>query len=113
MDWYMLKMEVVRATGLNMDALHVHVGVLAMILAALVLRVRLSSPWPWLLLLAATLANEWWDLTYEIWPTREEQYGESVKDVWNTMLLPTVILALARWSPGLFAPRPEPDGESA
>jgi hypothetical protein len=106
MDWYLMKMEVVRATGLNMDALHVHVGVLAQILMALVLRVRLSSPWPWLLLLAATLANEWWDLAYEIWPTRDEQYAESVKDVWNTMLLPTVLLALARWAPGLFGSRP-------
>jgi hypothetical protein len=111
MDWYQLKMEVVNATGLDMDALHVHVGVLAQILVAMILRVRLSSPWPWLLLLAAQLANEWFDLTYDVWPTRDQQYAESVKDVWNTMLLPTVILMLARWAPGLFAapPQPAPD----
>lgn len=111
MDWYLIKMEVVRATGLDMDALHVHVGVLAQLLTAAVLRVRLSSPWPWLLVLLAAGANEWFDLAYEIWPTREQQYAESIKDVWNTMLLPTVLLALARWAPGLLThPRPTPDG---
>ena len=113
MDWYQLKLEVVRATGLHMDALHVHIGVLAQILTALVLRVRLSSLAPWLLLLAAVGANEWFDLSYDVWPDRELQYGESVKDVWNTMLLPTLLMALARWWPGLFAARPAaaPDPE--
>ena len=106
MDWYHIKMEIVRATGLHMDALHVHIGVLAQLLLALVLRLRVSSPWPWLLVLAATLANEWFDLAYEIWPTRDQQYAESVMDVWNTMLLPTLLLVLARWGPALFAPRP-------
>lgn len=118
MDWYVIKMEIVRATGLHMDALHVHLGVIGQLLAVLVLRVRVSSLWPWLLLLAATLANEWFDLAYEIWPTRDQQYAESVKDVWNTLLLPTLLLVLARWGPALFAPTaaagaPPPSEESS
>ena len=88
--------------GLDLDALHVHAGVMGQLIAALVLRRSLASPWPWLLVLAAELGNEWWDLTYEIWPTRDEQWAESVRDTWNTMLLPTVLLILARFAPGLL-----------
>jgi len=109
MDWYLLKMEVVRTTGLHMDALHVHLGVLAQLLMAAALRVGLASLWPWLLLLLGALANEWFDLVYEIWPTREQQYAESIKDLWNTMLIPTLLLATARWAPALLNGRKRAD----
>ena len=103
MDWHDIKQWLSGASGLDMDSLHVHVGVLAQVAVALVLRRRLSSGWPWLAVAAAVLANEVYDYRYEVWPTREEQFFESVKDVWNTMLLPTVLLILARFVPGLFA----------
>jgi hypothetical protein len=103
MDWHDIKQWLVGASGLDMDSLHVHAGVLAQVAVALVLRRRLSSLWPWLAVAAAVLANEVYDFQYEIWPTRREQFLESVKDVWNTMLLPTVLLLLARYTPGLFA----------
>jgi hypothetical protein len=103
MDWHQVKLWVSGASGLDMDALHVHVGVLAQVAVAVLLRKRLSSPWPWLAVAAAALANEAYDFHYEIWPTRWQQFLESVKDVWNTMLLPTVILLIARFAPGLFA----------
>jgi len=103
MDWHQVKLWISGASGLDMDALHVHVGVLAQVGIALLLRKRLSSPWPWLVLAATALANEFYDFQYEVWPTRWQQFLESVKDVWNTMLLPTVILLLARFAPGLFA----------
>jgi hypothetical protein len=99
MNWWEIKQFVEAFTGLHMDALHVHGGVLGLILAALVLRRPLASPWPWLVVLAATLANEWFDLTYEIWPDRRMQYDEAVRDIWNTMLLPTVLLLFGRFLP--------------
>lgn len=104
MDWYQIKQQVVLFTGLHMDALHVHVGVLAQLLVALILRRSVASLWPWLLLLVAAGANEWFDLTYEIWPPaeRERQYGESIRDIWNTMLIPTMLLLLSRWAPRLL-----------
>jgi hypothetical protein len=106
MDWYQVKQSVVLFTGLHMDALHVHIGVLAQLLTAMVLRRSLASPVPWLLLLAAVGANEWFDLSYESWPgsERERQYEESIRDGWNTMLLPTLLLLLSRWAPGLLVP---------
>ena len=114
MDWYQVKHGVELFTGLDMDALHVHVGILAQIGVALLMRRSLASPWPWLVLLAAVLANEYYDITYEIWPpdARARQYMEGVRDIWNTMLMPTLLLLLCRFAPGLFA-RPVPVEEPA
>lgn len=117
MNWYEIKHSVELFTGLNEDALHVHVGVLSQLLMALILRRSVASPVPLLILLAAVGANEWFDLTYEIWPShhRALQFEESIHDAWNTMLLPTVLLLLSRLRPELLvrrAPaaedRPEP-----
>jgi hypothetical protein len=102
MNWYQVKECLEQFTGLDMDALHVHAGVLGQIAAALVLRRSLASPWPWLAVLVAALGNEWFDLHYEIWPTRPQQYAESIRDLWNTMLLPTLLMVLARWAPRLL-----------
>lgn len=102
MDWYQIKVSVETFTGLDMDALHVHIGILAQLATALILRRSVGSPWPWLIVLGAALANEWSDLTYEIWPDRDYQYSESVRDVWNTMLMPTLLLILSRWVPHLL-----------
>ncbi len=106
MDWYQLKMVALEATGVSRDALHVMVGVGGQVLAALVLRRTLASPLPWLAVLIAELANEWFDLTYEVWRDRPMWPG-SVKDVWVTMLVPTLLLLLVRLAPGLFH-RPQP-----
>lgn len=113
MDWWQMKLWLEETTGLHMDALHVHAGILAQLAAATVLRRSIGSPWPWLLVLLAAMANEWWDLTYEIWPTRDEQWAESIRDVWNTMLLPTVLLLLSRLAPGLLTPKKAPRQEPA
>ena len=114
MDWFQVKQSLVLFTGLDMDALHVHVGILAQVGIALMMRRSLASPWPWLIVLAAALTNEYYDLTYEIWPPddRERQYLESVRDVWNTMLMPTLLLLLCRFAPRLFV-RPQPAEEPA
>ena len=112
MDWYDVKQSVEVFTGLSMDALHVHVGVLAQILVALMLRRSLGSPWPWLAVLVAATANEWSDLRYEYWHDREWQYRESFRDIWNTMLLPTVLLLGANLWPGMSKARKEVPGSS-
>jgi hypothetical protein len=108
MDWHEIKVWLEHASGLDMDALHVHAGVLLQIMLALLLRRPLRSPIPWLLVLAAILANEIYDYRYEVWPDAERplQLAEGIKDFWNTMLLPTAILLLARFHPRLFAERP-------
>jgi hypothetical protein len=102
MDWHQLKQWLSGMSGLDMDSLHVHAGVLCQVGVALVLRKRLASGWPWLAVAAVVLANEAYDFTYEVWPNRWDQFGESVRDTWNTLLLPTALLLLARYAPGLF-----------
>ena len=112
MDWFQLKLGISVFTGLHMDALHVHVGVIAQLVTAAVLRRSVASLCPWLLLFLAVLANEWFDLAYETWPNRDDQFAESIRDGWNTMLLPTVLLLASRFLPTLLVrrqPDPAPD----
>lgn len=105
MDWHVFKEWLEQASGLDMDALHVHAGVLLQILAALLLRRPLRSPLPWLAVLAAIFANEVYDYRYEVWPDRGVQLAEGARDTWNTMLLPTLILLVARFYPKLLVGR--------
>lgn len=102
MGWWDVKLWLAQSSGLHMDALHVHAGVIGQLLAACVLRRSIGHPMPWLLLLAAVLANEYYDLQLETWPDRAVQYQEGVRDAWNTMLLPTLLLLAARLAPGLL-----------
>ena len=113
MDWHHLKDWAEHASGLNMDALHVYAGVLLQIGAALALRRSLKSPWPWLVVLAAEFGNEVYDYTYEVWPDRDIQFAEGVRDMWNTMAMPTLILLLARYAPRLLVGKSDPAAPSA
>jgi hypothetical protein len=108
MDWHNVKLWLEHASGLDMDALHVHAGVALQIVAALVMRRPLRSPWPWLVLLSAEMANETYDYNYEVWPDRGVQMAEGVRDLWNTMLIPTAILLTARYFPSLVTGRKRP-----
>lgn len=107
MDWLDFKHWLEGASGLEMDALHIHAGVLGLFAVALLTRRPVASWLPWIAVLIAALANEIYDLRYDPWPETERarQIAESVKDVWNTMLLPTVIALLAQFLPKLFAGR--------
>ncbi|MFL6861828.1 MAG: hypothetical protein ACJ8DZ_02395 [Allosphingosinicella sp.] len=102
MDWHEIKAWLEHASGLDMDALHVHAGVALQLLFALILRRPLSSPWPWLGVAAAEAANEYYDLAYETWPERGIQFAEGARDYWNTLLIPTLLLLLCRYAPRLF-----------
>jgi hypothetical protein len=101
-SWYEAKMFIEHASVVSSDALHVLVGVLAWIVVALVLRRSLSAPFPWLVLLTATLLNESVDFWVERWPSLAMQLGESAKDVLLTMTLPTLLMFAVRLRPNLF-----------
>jgi hypothetical protein len=112
-DWHHLKDLAEHASGLNMDALHVYAGIFLQLGAAIVLRRSLKSPWPWLFVLVAEFGNEVNDYTYEIWPDRDIQFAEGLRDMWNTMALPTLLLLLARYAPRLLVGEDAPQGSSA
>jgi hypothetical protein len=112
-NWHHLKDWAAHASDLNMDALHVYAGVFLQLATALVLRRSLRSPWPWLAVLAAEFANEYYDYAYEIWPDRDIQFAEGLRDMWNTMAMPTLLLLLARYAPSLLVGKAAPAAPSA
>ncbi|HMC91561.1 MAG TPA: hypothetical protein VKI45_03785 [Allosphingosinicella sp.] len=103
-DWHQAKEWLEHAIGLNMDALHIYFGLGILVAAALILRRPLRSPLPWLVLLLLELGNEYYDWTYEVWPgpERQIQAAEGIRDIWNTMAVPTFLLVASRWFPSLF-----------
>jgi hypothetical protein len=101
MDWIQLKIQIEALTGLDRDALHVYAALIGFIAAALVLRRTLASPIPWLLVLAAELVNEAWDIHSDGLVEQWEIDGAK-HDIWNTMLAPTLLLLVARIAPGVM-----------
>jgi hypothetical protein len=103
MDWYSLKMLVVGQTDLSRDALHIFFGLAGQILVAALIRRSLAHPVPWLAVLVAELVNEYFDLSEgDVWGDTPMWPG-SLRDLLVTMAVPTVLLILTRYAPGLFA----------
>ena len=102
-NWYDAKLLLEHASGVSMDALHVLVGVIAQLIFAALFRVPLRSWRPWLFVLALLLLNEAGDLWVKRWPQAAMQYGEALKDIVLTMLLPSLLLLCARMRPAIFS----------
>lgn len=101
-SWHQAKLFLEHSVAVSNDALHVILGVVVQLIAALLLRRPVSALTPWLAALAITIWNEAVDLWSDQWPHAGMQYGESAKDVALTMLLPTALLLAARLRPDLF-----------
>jgi hypothetical protein len=86
-----------------MDSLHVLAGLMVQLATAAMLRTTVADRRPWLLVLGLELANEASDLVVEQWPDPGMQLGEGAKDMLLTMLLPSLMLLIARRRPGLLA----------
>ena len=102
MDWIQFKDYLSEVTDLSQDALHIYAAVLIQAVSAAVLRRPLAHPLPWLCLLAVLVANEAIDLAEPGKPIEEWQVLGGLRDVWNTLLLPTVLMLLARFVPALM-----------
>lgn len=104
------KRLIVEHTDLARDALHIYVA-LALFLGACLLFGWKAREWkPWLVVLAAAVAGEAWDLATGL-RSGSVNLPASVKDLWNTLLAPTVLMLFARHS-GVFE-RPGPSGDEA
>jgi hypothetical protein len=104
--WGEAKFFVENTLGISNDLAHVIAGPLVQLLAALILRRSVQRVAPWLVVLVLELFNEWHDLVIETWPVRTMQYGEGLKDILLTMMLPTVVLLLTRNYPHWFGMKP-------
>jgi hypothetical protein len=112
-DSELAKAAVAAWTGLERDALHVYAAVIIQLGSAAILRRTLASPWPWLIVLAFALANEYLDMhsdnLVEPW-----EKDAALHDLWNTMILPTVLLLVVRFAPhltGRVDPPPPPPSD--
>ena len=100
--WHQGKLFLEHSLAIDHDALHVIVGVLVWLVAALLLRRPITSWQPFLWCFAIILWNETVDLWVEQWPDPGMQYGEGAKDLVLTILVPGLLMISARSRPDLF-----------
>lgn len=104
MQWFEIKNWLELSTGLDRDSLHIYAGVAVHLAVAVIFRRSLANPIPWLFVVIVALANEYHD--YSRIPVTmnasQETYDEAVRDIWNTLLLPSVLLVVARFYPNLL-----------
>ncbi|MGZ8285469.1 MAG: hypothetical protein ACXWUZ_06755 [Allosphingosinicella sp.] len=107
MDWEQVKAAISLWTELERDALHIYAAILLQIGSAALLRRNLASPLPWLAVLAAALFNEVLD-AYRDGLVEPWERAAALHDLWNTMLVPTVLALLVRFAPRLTSPKRSP-----
>ena len=102
MDWVDFK-GLAEASGVAKDALHVYFALVIQVMAAIALKCSLGAWRPWLSVLAVELLNELLDivLTDDVM-FQDWQIAAARHDILNTMVLPTALLLLCRFWPGIF-----------
>lgn len=113
MDWFELKNWLELSTGLDRDSLHIYGGVGVQLVAAVILRRSLASPVPWFFVLVAALANEYYDanMAPDSLDGGSIYFDEAVGDIWNTLLLPSLLLMIARFWPTWLTGRSETESD--
>lgn len=94
----LVKTVLVEHTHLAKDALHIYVALLLFFGACLLFRWRASQWKPWAVVLLAALAGEAWDIVDALDSADPIVPGAHIKDIWNTLLAPTAIVLLARFT---------------
>jgi hypothetical protein len=105
-----VKLFIQNHVGLERDALHIHLALFLYLLATLLLRRGRRSVLPWLFVLGVEFANEVRDWLNVGQARRPEVFQEGVKDLWNTMLWPSILLLLGRYT-SFFSWEPVPPEE--
>jgi hypothetical protein len=105
MNWFELKELVEAYTGLERDALHIHAALFLYLLAMGVFRQGRHSRIPWLVVLAIELANEAYDIWHNWGIDHALIFSTAGLDLWNTMLWPTVLLLIGRYTNWFQRPR--------
>lgn len=90
------KLYLVNHVHLAKDALHIYVALILFLGSAALFSWPLKSWKPWLVVLAAALAGEIWDLRDSLVYRTPIALGENGKDILNTMFWPTALMLLAR-----------------
>jgi hypothetical protein len=89
-----IKTDLSELLHLSKDALHIHIGIGLYAMAVLAFRRGPGSWLPWLTVLGFELANEAIDIFHHGFAHLE--VSGSIKDLFNTMFWPTIVLTAAR-----------------
>lgn len=105
-NWIAFKGFLISISGLDRDALHIVGSMMILVAAALILRKPFSSAWPWLIVLVVAIANEvvtgFADGAFEV-----GELAQAGRDAALVMALPTLLLILCRFAPGLMVSKRE------
>lgn len=93
--WGPIKIDFEQALGLSPDALHIHAGVLLLLLFSWAMRRPLHDWRPWLALFLVECANEVIDMN-QMAGSVESNWPASRHDIVNTMVIPTMLLLYYR-----------------
>ena len=96
-DWIYWKTYLSLWFRVSDDVLHIHAGLLLLIVSAAVLR---RPPWnwrPWLVAAVVEGANELYDVFQTAYVTSEGNWASARHDMLMTMLWPTVIVLTFPW----------------
>lgn len=107
-----VKTLIVDHVGLAKDALHVYVALIVFLLACRVCRWPASSVKPWLVVLVVALLGEALDLRHSMANGYTIRFDYHWTDLWNTMLVPTVLVLVARYT-NVFERNPATSADSA
>lgn len=101
--WVQWKRFFEASIAFSHDAIHAMIGVIIQLIAGAIFRKPISNWWPWLAVLLLILLNEFADVALTPNHVIELKYGASLKDVFLTMFLPTMLLLAVRRQPQLFS----------
>lgn len=102
MDWMGMK-DLAADLSIAKDALHIYLAFIIQVSAAVIFRKSLGNALPWLTVLVVELVNEGLDMWLgEELHLKRWQLEGATHDLVNTMILPTALLFLCRFAPGIF-----------
>jgi hypothetical protein len=81
-----------------MDALHIYVGLAVFFGACVAFRWKATQWRPLIVVLAVACAGEVWDFYDMVTAGRPVDFHEHLKDIANSLLVPAIIVLLARYS---------------
>lgn len=92
-------------TGLAKDALHIYVALGVFVGSCLIFGWKTRDWKPWMLVLMVAIGGELRDIYDILQRTTQLQLLANFHDLWNTMLVPTILLVFSRYS-RIFSARP-------
>lgn len=94
-DWGLFKLQLHTQLQISDDALHVHVGLALLFVAALLLRRPPWSRWPVVVVALVEALNELHDVrTLGLRPNNDSAWPDSIHDFGLTMLWPVLLTVL-------------------